>query len=300
MGLRRGLSGRIKSEYRALRHGGVARKEPRDDVSDQLIVGGCDVGSTTGKALLMRDGEVLGYSIIPCAVRPEVTAELALEKTLAAAGLSAREELAYMVGTGYGRVRIPFASENVSEITCHGLGAFHLNPAERTLIDIGGQDCKVIKLSPRGKVVDFAMNDKCAAGTGRFFEAMARVLEISLHDLSELSMRSHEPSQITSQCSVFAESEVITLLNEGAEVSDIAAGINEAIAARLASMIRKVGLEEEFTVSGGCAKNRGLIAALEKKLGLQVKALGMDPQVIGALGAALIAGRRMRDGEDRS
>jgi predicted CoA-substrate-specific enzyme activase len=200
------------------------------------------------------------------------------------------------VGTGYGRVRIPFASENVSEITCHGLGAFHLDPQDRTLIDIGGQDCKVIKLSPKGKVVDFAMNDKCAAGTGRFFEAMSRVLEISLQDLSELSLRSREPAQITSQCSVFAESEVITLLNEGAEISDIAAGINEAIAARLASMVRKVGLEEQVTVSGGCAKNRGLIAALEKKLGVEVKPLGMDPQVIGALGAALIAARRIDEG----
>ncbi|RJP30395.1 MAG: CoA activase [Actinobacteria bacterium] len=261
-------------------------------MSDKPIVGGCDVGSTTGKALLMRDGEVLGYSIIPCAVRPEITAKMALEQAFYAAGISASEELAYIVGTGYGRVRIPFASENVSEITCHGLGAFHLNPSDRTLIDIGGQDCKVIKISPQGKVIDFAMNDKCAAGTGRFFEAMARVLEISLEELSELSLRSHSPAQITSQCSVFAESEVITLLNEGADVSDIAAGINEAIAARLSSMVRKVGLEEEITVSGGCAKNGGLIAALEQKLGVQVKALGMDPQVIGALGAALIAGRR--------
>ncbi len=267
---------------------------------DLPIVCGCDVGSTTGKALLLRDGEVLAYSIIPCAVRPEMTAELALEKALSAAGLRPGEEMAYIVGTGYGRVRIPFASENVSEITCHGLGAFHLNPADRTLIDIGGQDCKVIKLSPKGKVVDFAMNDKCAAGTGRFFEAMARVLEISLEELSELSATSRNPSQITSQCSVFAESEVITLLNEGVEVADIAAGINEAIAARLASMIRKVGLEEEVTVSGGCAKNRGLMATLEKKLGVQVKGLGMDPQVIGALGAALIARRRVHDkGEGR-
>jgi len=262
---------------------------------DTHIVGGCDVGSTTGKALLMRNGEVIGYSIIPCAVRPEVTAEQALEQALAAAGLPAQEKLDYIVGTGYGRVRIPFASENVSEITCHGLGAFHLNPSDRTLIDIGGQDCKVIKISPKGKVVDFAMNDKCAAGTGRFFEAMARVLEITLEDLSALSLRSQSPAQITSQCSVFAESEVITLLNEGAEVSDIAAGINEAISARLSSLVRKVGLEEEVTVSGGCAKNRGLIMALEKKLGVQVKMLDMDPQVIGALGAALIAGRRVRE-----
>lgn len=262
-------------------------------MAETITVAGCDVGSTTGKALVMRNGEVLGFSIIPCAVRPEVTAEISLQNALSESRISSREELDYIVGTGYGRVRIPFASENVSEITCHGLGAFHLDPADRTLIDIGGQDCKVIKISPKGKVVDFAMNDKCAAGTGRFFEAMARVLEISLQDLSEISLQSSKPAQITSQCSVFAESEVITLLSEGTDISDIAAGINEAIAARLASMVRKVGLEEEVAVSGGCAKNRGLIAALERKLGVGVKALSMDPQVIGALGAAIIAGRRV-------
>jgi predicted CoA-substrate-specific enzyme activase len=262
-------------------------------MSKDSVVCGCDVGSTTGKALIMKNGEVLGYSIIPCAVRPEVTAELALEEALQASGLTCRDDLDYMVGTGYGRVRIPFADENVSEITCHGIGAFHLNPADRTLIDIGGQDCKVIRISPKGKVVDFAMNDKCAAGTGRFFEGMARVLEISLTDISELSLSSSDPAQISSQCTVFAESEVITLLNEGVSIEDIAAGINEAIAARLSSLVRKVGLEEEVSVSGGCAKNQGLMHALEKKLGVEVKPLSMDPQIIGALGAALIARRRV-------
>lgn len=262
-------------------------------MSEGIVVCGCDVGSTTGKALIMKKGEVLGYSIIPCAVRPEVTAELALEEALQASGLTCRDDLDYMVGTGYGRVRIPLADENVSEISCHGIGAFHLNPADRTLIDIGGQDCKVIRISPKGKVVDFAMNDKCAAGTGRFFEGMARVLEISLTDISELSLSSSDPAQISSQCTVFAESEVITLLNEGVSIEDIAAGINEAIAARLSSLVRKVGLEEEVSVSGGCAKNEGLMHSLEKKLGMEVKPLSMDPQIIGALGAALIANRRV-------
>lgn len=260
---------------------------------DMHVVGGCDVGSTTGKALILRNSEVMGYSVMPCATRPEVTADQALKLALEAAGMPEETRLEYIVGTGYGRVRIPFADENVSEITCHGLGAYHLNPSQRTLIDIGGQDCKVIKISPKGKVVDFAMNDKCAAGTGRFFEAMARVLEIGLDDISEYSLRSHKPAQITSQCSVFAESEVITLLNEGEEIEDIAAGINEAIAARLASLARKVGLEEEVAVSGGCAKNKGLIESLERKIGLEIKVLSMDPQVIGALGAALIAARRI-------
>jgi (R)-2-hydroxyacyl-CoA dehydratese activating ATPase len=259
------------------------------------LYAGCDIGSTTGKALIMHAGEILGFSIIPCAVRPELTARLALAEAFGAAGLS-QQELAYMIATGYGRVRIDMADENVSEITCHAVGAFHLDPADRTLIDIGGQDCKVIRISPKGKVADFAMNDKCAAGSGRFFEAMARVLEIGLEDISRFSLESSQPAQITSQCSVFAESEVITLLNEGVDVRDIAAGINEAIAARLASLARKVGVEPEVAVSGGCAKNRGLIVALEKKLGVEVKALGMDPQIIGALGAALLAGRKLEEG----
>jgi len=268
-------------------------------VSGSELCGGCDIGSTTGKALIMRGGEVIGYSIIPCAVRPEVTVAQALEKAFNAAGLP-MQDLSYMVATGYGRVRIDAADENVSEITCHAIGAFHLDPASRTLIDIGGQDCKIIKINPKGKVVDFAMNDKCAAGTGRFFEAMARVMEIDLEDISEYSIHSSNPAQITSQCSVFAESEVITLLNEGMDIRDIAAGINEAIAARLASLVRKVGVEEQVAVSGGCAKNKGLILSLERKLGVKVKRLGMDPQVIGALGAAIIAERRLAEGDHNS
>jgi len=268
-------------------------------MGDKCMVGGCDVGSTTGKALILCHGQVIGHAIIPCEVRPEKTAELALSKALNAASLPTETALGYVVGTGYGRVRIPFADENVSEITCHGLGAFHLNSRQRTVIDIGGQDCKVIKINAAGKVVDFTMNDKCAAGTGRFFEAMARALDITLEDLSEMSLGSENPAQITSQCSVFAESEVITLLNEGVEIKDIAAGINEAIASRLAVMVRKIGLEEEVAVSGGCAKNKGLIASLSRKLGVKVKALGMDPQLIGALGAALIAERRVKERNGR-
>ncbi len=257
-----------------------------------MMVCGCDIGSTTGKALLLRDGEVAGYSIIPCTNRPERTARLAIDLALKDAGAGEGEAVGYTVGTGYGRVSLECADENVSEITCHGRGAFHLNPADRTIIDVGGQDCKVIKLNQRGQVVDFAMNDKCAAGTGRFYEAMARVLEISLDELAELSLQADEAAVISSQCSVFAESEVITLLSEGKPLAAIAAGINEAIAGRLTSLVRKAGLEEEVTVSGGCAKNRGLVRSLERRLSVAVKPLPIDPQIVGALGAALIAWER--------
>jgi predicted CoA-substrate-specific enzyme activase len=258
-----------------------------------MLVCGCDVGSTTGKALLLQNDDVAGYSIVPCTNQPERTAHLAIELARKEAGLGEEVHIGYTVGTGYGRVNLLCADENVSEITCHGRGAFYLNPRGRTIIDIGGQDCKVIKLNERGQVVDFAMNDKCAAGTGRFYEAMARVLEVTLGELAELSLQADSAAGITSQCSVFAESEVITLLNEGTPLKEIAAGINEAIAGRLTSLVRKAGLEEEVCVSGGCAKNRGLILVLERRLEVGVSPLASDPQIIGALGAALIARERM-------
>ncbi len=254
-----------------------------------MLVCGCDVGSTTGKALLLRDGDISGYSIIPCTNQPDRTARLAIELARKEAGLVESDVILYTVGTGYGRVNLTCADENVSEITCHGRGAFFLDTGCRTIIDIGGQDCKVIKLNERGQVVDFAMNDKCAAGTGRFYEAMARVLEVRLEDLAELSLKATEPASITSQCSVFAESEVISLVNEGVPLADIASGINESIAGRLTALVRKAGLEPEVVLTGGCAKNMGLIEAICRRLGVRISPLSGDPQIIGALGAALIA-----------
>ncbi len=262
-----------------------------------MLVCGCDVGSTTGKALLLRDGDVIAFSIIPCTTQPDRTGRKAIDLALHNVNLPSDTKIDYIVGTGYGRVNLSIADENVSEITCHGKGAYHLNPRNRTIIDIGGQDCKVIKLGEKGQVVDFVMNDKCAAGTGRFYEAMARALELSLEELAALSLKSSSPAQITSQCSVFAESEVITLLNEGVDLVDIAAGINESIAGRLASLVRKAGLEEEVVLSGGCAKNKGLTIALERRLKVSVAPLSMDPQIVGALGAALIARERIVKGK---
>jgi predicted CoA-substrate-specific enzyme activase len=157
------------------------------------------------------------------------------------------------------------------------------------VVDIGGQDCKVMSLGDGGKVLEFVMNDRCAAGTGRFFEAMARVLDCGLEGLSELSLKGKDPATISSQCSVFAESEVVTLVNEGMDLEDIVAGLHASIASRLNSMVRKVGLVEDVALTGGCAKNDGLAKALEEKLGVTVKKLPLDPQIAGAIGAALIA-----------
>jgi predicted CoA-substrate-specific enzyme activase len=254
-----------------------------------MSVGGCDVGSATGKAVVMRNGEVISYVIIPSTTKPELTARKVMDEALEKAGLASLKELEYVVGTGYGRLKVPFANENLSEITCHARGAHWLSPTVRTVVDIGGQDCKVMSLGENGKVLEFVMNDRCAAGTGRFFEAMARVLDCGLQGLSELSLQSTNPATITSQCSVFAESEVVTLVTEGVELVDIVAGLHNSVAGRLNSMVRKVGLVEDVALTGGCAKNDGLAKALEEKLGVRVIKLPQDPQIAGAIGAALIA-----------
>jgi predicted CoA-substrate-specific enzyme activase len=261
-----------------------------------MIVGGCDVGSVAGKAVVMNDTEIISYVVVLRATKPEATARTAMEEALKKAGLASPEELDYIVGTGYGRLKVPFASENVSEITCHAKGAYWLCPTVRTVVDIGGQDCKVMSLNDNGKVIEFVTNDRCAAGTGRFFEAMARRLDCGLEGLSSLSLQAKRPVTISSQCSVFAESEVVTLVNEGVDLPDIAAGLNHSTAGRLNSMVRKVGLVEDMALTGGCAKNEGLAKALEEKLGVAVKKLPQDPQTAGALGAALIAEERMGAG----
>ena len=258
-----------------------------------MLVGGCDVGSATGKAVIMRNHEIVSYEIIPSTTKPEVTARTVMDMALKKASLSSISGLDYIVGTGYGRLKVPFANENISEITCHARGAQWLLPTVRTVVDIGGQDCKVMSLGENGKVLEFVMNDRCAAGTGRFFEAMARVLDCGLQGLSELALQGKNPATISSQCSVFAESEVVTLVNEGMELSDIVAGLHASIASRLNSMVRKVGLVEDVVLTGGCAKNDGLAKALEDKLGVTVKKLSLDPQIAGAIGAALIAAERV-------
>lgn len=259
-----------------------------------MIVGGCDVGSTTGKAVVLADSTILSHSIVASTTRPAETAWLAMKEALTLAGLQSLEDLAHVVGTGYGRLKVPFAQENVSEITCHARGAHWMNPAVRTVVDIGGQDCKVMSVDENGRVIEFAMNDRCAAGTGRFFEAMARVLGCGLEGISALENQGDNPATISSQCSVFAESEVVTLINEGVDLPNIIAGINNAVANRLYAMVRRIGLVKELVLTGGCAKNAGLARALERKLQISVTMLPQDPQIAGAVGAALIASEKAR------
>jgi len=256
-------------------------------------VGGCDVGSTTGKAVVLQGDRVVASAIRPSRVDPEQTAREVLAAACAEVpDLQEASRLDYLVGTGYGRNEVPFADENLSEITCHAVGAHFCEASVRTLIDIGGQDVKAVALNPDGTVREFAMNDKCAAGTGRFFEAMSRTFQLSLEAFSKLSLEAHKAIPVTSQCSVFAETEVISLLAKRNPPDQVAAGIQLAVAKRVYTLARRVGIEERVTISGGCAKNGGLKVALEKLLRVELLPLRLDPQLVGAIGAAVLAGRR--------
>jgi predicted CoA-substrate-specific enzyme activase len=210
----------------------------------------------------------------------------ALEK----AGVSI-EDIVHCVGTGYGRNSIPFANAAESEIICHGEGAQWLLPQVRMVIDIGGQDAKAIRLDDAGNVIRFAYNDRCASGTGRFLEIMAGAMGIRLEDMGNISLQAKNPVAISNQCVVFAETEIISLINAGKDLSDIVSGLHKAMAHRVAAMAKGIELEQAITMTGGVAKNRGMFSSLEEALGTKIISLDTDPQIIGALGAALIAWR---------
>ena len=249
--------------------------------------GGCDVGSTYTKCVILDEtGKMVADTTIRSKINSEVSASMALEETLAKAGLKEAKELSYLIGTGYGRNKVPFADENISEISCHAMGVHVTDPRVKAIIDIGGQDVKGIAVDQDGTVLDFAMNDKCAAGTGRFYETMAHAFEMSLEEFSSLSLSAKNVIPITAQCTVFAESEVISLVGEGKPMEEIAAGIQMSVAKRCFVMAKKAGATDSLALTGGCAKNAGLKDAIEKVLKIKVIDLGIDPQLMGALGAA--------------
>lgn len=250
--------------------------------------GGCDVGSTFTKAVILdENGKIVADTTIRSKINSELSAIAAMDEVIAKVpGLNSSKDLEYLIGTGYGRNKVPFADENISEISCHAMGVHVTNPAVKAIIDIGGQDVKGISIDTDGTVKNFAMNDKCSAGTGRFFEAMARSFEMSLEDFSKLSLSAKNVIPITAQCTVFAESEVITLVGEGKPTDEIAAGIEMAVAKRCFVMAKKAGAVDSITLTGGCAKNDGLKDAIEHVLKLKVVNLDTDPQLMGALGAA--------------
>jgi predicted CoA-substrate-specific enzyme activase len=264
-----------------------------------IIAAGVDIGSTTSKAVVLIDGKPAGQVVGDSTTSPQKTAAKIYGDALAVAGVSAAE-VDYVVGTGYGRTQVPFADTNVSEITCHGRGAHFLCPEVRTVIDIGGQDTKVISIDAWGNLLDFAMNDKCAAGTGRFLEAMARSMEMPLARMEDVYFGEGDACMITSMCSVFAESEVINLINDGVPLPRIVKGLLASLTNRVAALSRRIGIEEAVAMTGGVAKSRGVREALEIKLGMSLVSFnGADPQLVGALGAALIAADFAASGNPR-
>lgn len=256
--------------------------------------GGCDVGSTYTKCVILDENGKIAASVINRSkINPVKSAEIALGDAIAQVKeLNSTSDLAYLIGTGYGRNKVPQADENISEISCHAMGVHITDPSVKAIIDIGGQDVKGIAIDTDGTVKNFAMNDKCAAGTGRFYEAMANAFEMTLSEFSKLSLTAKNTIPITAQCTVFAESEVISLVGEGKPMDEIAAGIQLAVAKRCFVMAKKAGAVDSIALTGGCAKNDGLKKAIEKVLKIKVIDLAVDPQLMGALGAAEYARKK--------
>lgn len=265
--------------------------EPDFLVDLNRTVIGIDIGSRTGKAVLLH-GEEYFTAITATGISMQKTANLLVSKLLEQAGLSLAE-VEYIVGTGYGRINFSFEgtpSDIVTEISCHAMGAHYLNKNTRTIIDIGGQDSKAIRVDPNnGKVVEFIMNDKCAAGSGRFLEKIAGILGYRIDEIGRESLRSTEVIDISSQCVVFAESEVISLKVQGAKKEDIAAAIHLAVARRVRNLVNRVGIEPDLVFTGGVSNNEGMKKALEKIVGFPITPVKMDTIYAGALGAAIFA-----------
>jgi predicted CoA-substrate-specific enzyme activase len=252
-----------------------------------MFFAGIDVGGGTTKCALLNEKKLVSRAVIPTGGIVARGVDEVFSLVLGEAGISAKE-VAKIVSTGSGRRAVSFADEMVTEIICHAKGASFLLPQARLVIDIGCQDSKIIRLNENGNVIDFAMNDKCAAGTGRFLEVVARALEVELEQLGEMSLASQAPCQMSSTCTVFAESEIIALRNQGEKLENLIAGALRAIASRVAIMGSQVGITGPIVFTGGVAKNKGVKTALEEKIGVDIH-VPPDPQIIGALGAALLA-----------
>jgi predicted CoA-substrate-specific enzyme activase len=254
-----------------------------------MITVGIDVGSITTKAALIKEDQLISDMIIMTGYNARSAGKVIFQNLLEACGIN-ENAVDKIIATGYGRDSVTVAHKAVTEITCHAIGAYYLNPAVRSVIDIGGQDSKAIAIDAGGRVKDFAMNDKCAAGTGRFLEVMAGALDVELDHFGGFSLEARKPAKISSLCTVFAESEVISLISQGEPRKNIIAGIHEAIASRVVAMAGRVGMTAPIMMTGGVAKNIGVVKALEKKLEHQIE-VSPKAQITGAIGAALLAQR---------
>lgn len=257
--------------------------------------GGVDVGSTQTKAVIV-DGSrrILGRSLIMTGANVVKAAEEAFQAALDDAVIR-EAEVGYVIGTGYGRYKVTFGNDQVTEISCHARGAAQLFPGTRTVLDMGGQDTKAIRVGPGGEVLDFCMNDKCAAGTGRFLQAASFALDIPLGDLGGIALRSHRPVKISTTCTVFAESEVLSWAAKGKKLEDILMGVHRSIAARSLALLTRVGVEPAVTFTGGVARNVAMVSVLNELLGMSLQ-VGDDSHYMGALGAALFAMDRVEAG----
>ncbi|MCH8241748.1 MAG: 2-hydroxyglutaryl-CoA dehydratase [Planctomycetes bacterium] len=249
---------------------------------------GIDVGSTQSKAVILDSSRaIVARTLIDTGANVKRAGQRTFENILETSGV-ARDDVRFVVGTGYGRYKIEAGDDQVTEISCHARGAQMLFPSTRTVIDMGGQDTKAIKIGSEGEVLDFSMNDKCAAGTGRFLAGAADVLGFTLDEIGEISLKGTKPIRLTSVCTVFVESDILSHLAQKQKVENILAGVHLAIAARTIGLVRRVGVEEEVTFTGGVARNIGMVRALEEKLGTPLN-VSADSQYIGAIGAALFA-----------
>lgn len=252
---------------------------------------GIDIGSLSTDGVIINDDKKLAAQTVVETGHDGVAASRRVLEILCNELSVDPEDINYIISTGYGRQRAPYSNEDVTEITCHAKGAHFLFPRTRIVIDIGGQDSKIIKLNGNGRVIDFVMNDKCAAGTGRFLENMARALNLSIEDFGKIGLEAKEAAHVSSMCTVFAESEIVSLIHQGVPRDKIIRGLHNSIASRIAGMVERVGLEEEVTMSGGVAKNPCMVRAMEEKLKVKIN-IPEEPQTVGALGAALIAHER--------
>ncbi|MBL1218365.1 MAG: 2-hydroxyglutaryl-CoA dehydratase [Planctomycetes bacterium] len=260
---------------------------------------GIDVGSTQTKAVIVDiEGRIVSRTLIDTGANVRRAGQRALDVMMEEADVE-RSRIGFVVGTGYGRYKIEAGDTQVTEISCHARGAHTLFPGTRTVIDMGGQDTKAIKIGEDGDVIDFCMNDKCAAGTGRFLTGAAEVLGLTLDEIGPISLKGTKPVRLTSVCTVFVESDILSYLAQKRKIEDILCGVHQAIASRTISLVRRTGIEEEVTFTGGVARNTGMIHALEEKLGVTLN-VSDDSQYTGALGAALYALDHVRAGQQKA
>jgi predicted CoA-substrate-specific enzyme activase len=249
---------------------------------------GCDLGTVTAKAVIIEDDAIVSCETMPYKKLPLQAAEEVFERVLSRAGLS-RDQVHYCVATGFGKKAVPFADATSPEVVCLNRAFRLLDKNVRTVIDAGGQSMRAVNFSQDGKVMDSTVNEKCAAGTGKFIEVMAKALELPIEEVGQLPSQSSAPVSITSQCGVFAESEVITYVNKGIDRADIVAGIARSVAGKVSSLVRRISLDQEVAMVGGVALNAGVRGYVEEELGVKLVDLETEPQVFGALGAALMA-----------